>query len=379
MLMKNNKRIVVAMSGGVDSSVSALLLKQKGFDVIGVTLLLYEPKTKSPGRTCCSVYDISDAERVAQKIKIPFYTLDMREEFRKYVVEDFINEYKNARTPIPCVHCNNHLKFDLLLKKAEYLSADYIATGHYAIKVKDKNKIYVGKSVDQQKDQSYFLFGLTSEKLQRVLFPVGWMTKSQVRKIAQEYNLPVANKKDSQDICFVEGRDIKEVLKDFGLEEKPGKIIDENGENIGMHKGYYFFTVGQRRGLGVRLGKPAYILNIDKIKNEITVGDKEKLMVKNFCVERFIFANDDIEQKSTSGIECTIKVRYSHQGNKGVIFKNWNIIYVEFYEPYGPVVPGQACVFYNGNKVIGGGFISDRKLWDTTKVAIQRNTGAINS
>lgn len=368
------KRVVVAMSGGVDSSVSAMLLKQMGFDVVGISLLLYETKTKSPGRTCCSVYDISDAERVAQKIKIPFYTVDMREEFRKYVIEDFINEYKNGRTPIPCVHCNNYLKFELLLKKAESLSADYLATGHYAIKLKDKGNLYVAKSVDQQKDQSYFLFGLTSEKLKRIIFPVGVLTKNIVRKIAQEYNLPVANKRDSQDICFVEGREIKDVLKEFGIEERYGKIKDENGNYLGTHKGYYFFTLGQRRGLGVRIGKPVYILNIDKTKNEIIVGDKEKLMQKKFCVERFIFANEDVEQRTQHGIECIIKVRYSHQGTKGIIFKRNNTIYVELYEPYGPIVPGQACVFYEENKVLGGGFISDRFDSD-----LQKNFTAVNS
>ncbi|MCS7212742.1 MAG: tRNA 2-thiouridine(34) synthase MnmA [Candidatus Calescibacterium sp.] len=361
------KRVIVAMSGGVDSSVSAVLLKQMGFDVVGVSLLLYDTKAKSHGRTCCTIYDLSDAERVARKIRIPFYILDMREEFRKFVIENFISEYRNARTPIPCVHCNNYIKFDILLKKAEEISADYIATGHYAVKIKENGNYYVSKAPDHQKDQSYFLFGLTSEKLKKIIFPVGKLLKSQVRKIAEELNLPVADKKDSQDICFTEGKEIKDVLKGFGLDERIGKIKDEKGNVVGHHSGYYFLTVGQRRGLGVRLGKPMYVIDINKDKNEIVVGEKHRLLTKNFCVENLTFANKDIEERAKNGIECIIKVRYSHQGSSGRIISNGKRTYVEFHEEYGPVVPGQACVFYENEKIIGGGFISDKKLWGQTR------------
>ncbi len=360
MVASKRKTVFVAMSGGVDSSVSALLLKQMGFDVVGVTMLLYNPN-KGAGRSCCSVYDISDAEAVARKIKIPFYVMDMREEFKKFVIDNFISEYLNARTPSPCVHCNNFIKFDLFLKKAEKIGADYIATGHYAVKLIEGTDFVVGVAKDKKKDQSYFLFGLTSEQLKKIIFPVGNMTKSLVRKMASEYELPTAVKPDSQDLCFTEGKDWKEIIRACVGKEKPGYIVDEKGKIIGKHAGYFFFTVGQRRGLEIKLraGTPLYVTEVDKDKNLIKVGDKESLIIYEFVVKDVIFPSDIIREKFRKGIKVVARVRYTHSGTPAFVRLMENgEVYVKFEEGYGPVVPGQACVFYSGQSVLGGGFIS---------------------
>jgi tRNA-specific 2-thiouridylase len=292
MLLKNRKLVFVAMSGGVDSSVSALILKQMGFDVVGVTFLLYDSKSKGEGRSCCSAYDISDAERVAMKIKIPFYVMDMRDEFIKFIIENFISEYKAGRTPIPCVHCNDIVKFKIFLEKAKKLGADFIATGHYSLKNQENGYVYISRAYDKKKDQSYFLFGLKSEQLKSILFPVGGMTKDRVRKIADDFDLPTARKQESQDICFTEGKDWREKIKEFGVQPKKGEIIDfDSGKVVGEHDGYFFFTIGQRRGLNVALGKPVYVIKLDPERNRVFVGSKENLLVKKFFVENHSFPN----------------------------------------------------------------------------------------
>ncbi len=360
MLLKNRKLVFVAMSGGVDSSVSALILKQMGFDVVGVTFLLYDSKSKGEGRSCCSAYDISDAERVAMKIKIPFYVMDMRDEFRKFIIENFISEYKAGRTPIPCVHCNDIVKFKIFLEKAKKLGADFIATGHYSLKNQENGYVYISRAYDKKKDQSYFLFGLKSEQLKSILFPVGGMTKDRVRKIADDFDLPTARKQESQDICFTEGKDWREKIKEFGVQPKKGEIIDfDSGKVVGEHDGYFFFTIGQRRGLNVALGKPVYVIKLDPERNRVFVGSKENLLVKKFFVENLSFPNEEIEEKLESeGIDCVVKVRYAHEGTEASVRKVDGKLIVVFKERFGPVVPGQACVLYQNDKVLGGGFIS---------------------
>jgi tRNA (5-methylaminomethyl-2-thiouridylate)-methyltransferase len=360
MLLKNKKLVFVAMSGGVDSSVSALLLKQMGFDVVGVTFLLYESRSKGEGRTCCSTYDISDAERVAMKIKIPFYVMDMRDEFRKFIIENFVSEYKAGRTPIPCVHCNDVIKFKIFFEKAKKLGADFIATGHYSLKIQENGYTYISKAYDRKKDQSYFLFGLKSEQLKNILFPVGGMTKDYVRKIAEVFDLPTARKRESQDICFTEGKDWREKIKELGVQEKKGEIIEfDSGKVVGEHDGYFFFTIGQRRGLNVALGKPVYVIKLDPERNRVFVGSKENLLVKKFFVENLSFPNEEIEEKLEShGIDCVVKVRYAHEGTEAFVRKVDGKLIVVFKERFGPVVPGQACVLYKNDRVLGGGFIS---------------------
>ena len=361
MLVGTKKTVWVAMSGGVDSSVSALLLKQLGFHVVGVTFHLWDAQ-KGGGRSCCTAWDVSDAQAVARKIKIPHYTIDLREEFRKYVFQNFIDEYKRGRTPIPCVHCNDVIKFKFFLEKACQLGADFIATGHYARKHITFETTMLKIAKDEKKDQTYFLFTLDEKTLRKTIFPLGNLTKAEVRKIAKTWELPVAEKQESQDICFVEGRSWQEVLKPY-FGERKGVFVDEKGNVVGYHNGYFYFTVGQRRGLGVALGKKVYVKKIIPEENKVVLAEKEKLKVDEFEVEDVSFPSEKIAKLFAEGFECVARVRYSHEGTPAIVKitekKNGKFkVNVKFKTPYGPVVPGQACVFYKDNLVLGGGFIS---------------------
>ena len=353
-----NRRVVVAMSGGVDSSVSAALLKEQGYEVTGVSLQLYDPVPREPGcriKTCCSLDDVMDAARVAKKLGIPFEVIDMRAEFKELVIEYFIAEYAAGRTPNTCIRCNDLIKFDLLLKKAKEMGADLLATGHYARIAEDGDgRKWLLAGLDPAKDQSYFLFTLTQEQLQQVVFPVGMLEKSEVRKLAAEFKLPVAQKHESQEICFIPDNDYVSFLENHGVTQKPGDIVTSDGTVVGRHSGVHRYTVGQRKGLGVAWRHPLHVRAIDTDMNRIVVGDREELETSSLTAARATWNT----APTTAGFRATCRIRYRHQPAPcGVVMLPENRFEVHFDLPQTSVTPGQAAVLYDGERILGGGWI----------------------
>lgn len=354
----STKKVVIAMSGGVDSSVSAALLKEQGYEVIGVSLQLYDPIPKVPGcrsKTCCSLDDVLDAGRVAKKLGIHFEVVDMRTEFKGQVIDYFIAEYAAGRTPNPCIRCNELIKFDLFLKKAIEIGADFLATGHYA-RIGDAGngmkRLMTG--LDPAKDQSYFLFTLTQEQLQYILFPVGMLEKPIVRKLAAEYNLPVAQKHESQEICFIPDNDYVTFLEANGVAQKPGEIVTGDGTVIGSHAGLHRYTVGQRKGLGIAWKQPLHVCTIDTEKNQVVVGEREELATSSLTASRATWSITPpaIEFRAT----CRIRYRHTPAPCRVVLHGETRFT-VLFDSPQISVTPGQAAVLYEGEAVRGGGWI----------------------
>lgn len=355
------EKIVVAMSGGVDSSVAAAILKEQGHDVIGISLQLWDYSADTDNRfgTCCSLDDMADARRVADKIKIPFYILNMEKEFKEEVVDYFVEEYLQARTPIPCTLCNQRLKFDHLLRKAEALGYDRIATGHYAAIATDSlGRRMVRRGRDRSKDQSYFLFSLSADQIARVVFPLGDMDKAEVRRMAQSLSLKVAEKAESQEICFIPNNDYREFLAGRAQGSKvgfeSGPLKDKSGKVLGAHGGYAGFTVGQRKGLNLGgMVEPYFVTGIDREKNVVTVGPKEELLRNEFFTSR---VNWYI--KPSGAFKADVQIRYRHAGASALLTPLADgRARVVFDEPQMAVAPGQAAVFYQDNCVIGGGWI----------------------
>lgn len=357
MMIKKKEKVMVAMSGGVDSSVAAALLKKQGYDVIGVFMRFWSEPAGGAGcamNKCCSFEAYSDARRVAQKLGIPIYTLNMKVPFKKLVVDYFLKEYKAGRTPNPCVECNRFIKFGELVKRARAMGASYLATGHYA-RV-NNGKLLKGK--DSEKDQSYFLYTLTQEKLNQVLFPVGDYTKPKVRAMAKKFGLPVHAKKDSQEVCFV-GVSLKSFLKKY-LKVKDGKIVEiETSKVLGKHDGLPFYTVGQRKGMHLGAG-PWYVVKMDSKKNILYVSrDQKKILAKEFVAEKVSWIRSGAPKLP---LRAKIKIRYKHKEASGVITKIRNsglqsAYKIIFAKPQRAVTAGQSAVFYKGDEVFGGGII----------------------
>ncbi|MHB8390082.1 MAG: tRNA 2-thiouridine(34) synthase MnmA [Acidobacteriaceae bacterium] len=369
--MPTPETIAVAMSGGVDSSTVAAMLKSEGYDIVGLTLQLWNqrrlagrpgmPET-SEGR-CCSLDDVYDARRVAEHLGIPYYVVNQQERFEQDVVQPFVQEYLSGRTPIPCTLCNNHLKFAQLLDTARQIGADRIATGHYARNEYDeaRDRWILKRPADTSKDQTYFLFGLTQEQLSRSLFPLGGYQKPDVRTIAREQGLALANKPDSQEICFIPGGDYKQFLDayltDRGevMPDTSGTLVTTSGEVIGRHEGIHNFTVGQRKGLGVATGSPLYVVSIHGADRKVVVGSSEDLTSKTLRANRLNWI-------SIPGLEgrlrLQIKIRHRHEAAWATLeMSARDEVTANFDQPQRAVTPGQAAVFYDGDEVLGGGWI----------------------
>tara|TARA_B000000609_G_C24156860_1_gene341028 strand:- start:94 stop:1233 length:1140 start_codon:yes stop_codon:yes gene_type:complete len=356
---KKETKVVVAMSGGVDSSVVAALMKQEGYNVTGITLKLYDDaKPSKEGRQCCAGQDIMDAKRVSEKININHEILYYQKKFKSEVIDSFIDSYTAGETPIPCVQCNQTVKFRDLFKYAKDLKADALITGHYVSRIQNNGHANMYRAKDHKRDQSYFLFSTTQEQLNFLRFPLGDIDKSETRSIAKNLNLNVADKPDSQDICFVPNGDYSSVIKKFRPESfKKGEIIDLSGKKIGEHDGIINYTIGQRKGIKISSDKPLYVINIDAENNTVTVGNKENLEIKKIKLRDL---NILASKKELDEI-INIKVRSTGRLLKAKIKMIKNIAEVEILDKETGISPGQACVFYSkddiGDKVLGGGWI----------------------
>lgn len=355
-------RVVVGMSGGVDSSVAAALLLEEGYEVIGVTMRIWQCDQEDERETaCCSINAVHDARRVAEKLGIPFYVMDFRDEFTDKVISYFTSEYLQGRTPNPCIACNRHIKFEAFLHKARGLGAQYIATGHYAIAGFDENRqrYLLLRGRDKGKDQSYVLYTLTQEQLAHTIFPLGMYTKTQIRRKARELGLPVADKAESQEICFITDNDYKKFLKARVSENeiRPGPFLNSRGEVVGQHQGLPYYTVGQRKGLGLALGYPAYVISLDPVANSVTVGCLEENYRKVLIAkENNFIAVEKLERP----LEIEAKIRYGAIPAPALIIPRADEgVEVRFHEPQRAVTPGQSVVYYQGDVVVGGGIIDE--------------------
>ncbi len=353
------QKVVVGMSGGVDSSVAAYLLKEQGYDVIGVTMQIWqdqETEILEEQGGCCGLTAVDDARRVANLLEIPYYVMNFKKEFDEYVIRDFVNEYRQGRTPNPCIRCNRYVKWESLLNRALQLGADFIATGHYARVVKTANGRYsLCMSATQAKDQTYALYNLTQEQLSRTLMPVGDYTKDEIRGMARKIGLMTANKPDSQEICFVPDKDYAGFIKDYtGEDSKTGNFVAQDGSVLGRHQGIMHYTIGQRKGLG-SFGHPVFVSAIRPETNEVVLGSNEALFQTTAYAEH---VNYMAVPSFQNGMRATAKIRYSHKGAACRVSMNAEgILCCVFDEPQRAITPGQALVLYDQEMVLGGGTI----------------------
>jgi tRNA-uridine 2-sulfurtransferase len=371
--MNSQNTIAVAMSGGVDSSAVAAMLRAEGHNIIGLTMQLWNQRRlaghagmpESVQGRCCSIDDVYDARRVAETLGIPYYVVNHEERFERDVVRPFVEEYLAGRTPIPCSLCNNYLKFDQLLVVARQIGADSVATGHYARVEFDEHcaRWLLKRPTDKSKDQTYFLFGLTQEQLSRTLFPLGGMTKPEVRELARQHKLVIAEKPDSQEICFVPGGDYKSFLEAYLTEqgesrtrvEVGGEMVTTDGKVIGEHGGVHNFTVGQRKGLGVATGSPLYVIQIKNDTRQVVVGKDEELYSRTLCARQVnLISMSELHEP----MRVAVKIRHKHQPAPAMMEADGpEAVRVTFDEPQRAITPGQAAVFYDGDIVVGGGWI----------------------
>lgn len=353
-----SKKALIAMSGGVDSSIATKLMKDAGYECIGCTMKLYDNEDVgiSKGHTCCSLDDVEDARNVAVANEMPYYVLNFREGFNECVVRRFVDAYENGRTPNPCIDCNRFMKFDKLFIKAKELGCDYVVTGHYARIEQSGDKYILKKGLDDTKDQSYVLYSMTQEQLKHTLFPIGNLRKTEVREIAEENSFINANKPDSQDICFVPDGDYAKFIKRHtGKDYNRGKFIDLEGNVLGEHKGIINYTIGQRKGLGIAFKVPLYVVDIRPEENVVILGDDKALFSTTLEAGDFNWISGEVPEGE---IECKVKVRYRQKEQSArVITLDDNKVRIEFETPQRAITKGQAAVLYDGDVVLGGGTI----------------------
>jgi len=361
--MSKRGRVLVAMSGGVDSSVAAVMLHEQGYEVIGITMKTWDYASSggsSKETGCCSLDSINDARALAVNYGFPHFILDIRDEFGDYVIDNFVDEYIAGRTPNPCVLCNTHIKWEALIKRANKLDCEFIATGHYAnIRMHDNGRYVISKGRDENKDQSYVLWGVTQENLARTQFPLGSFTKSEIRQMAADMGqMELANKSESYEICFVPDNDYRSFLRhkmpDLDQKVGPGNFLLSDGTVVGQHIGYPYFTIGQRKGLGIALGKPMFVIEILPESNSVVLGEEHELekaqaFVRNINLVKYA----SIEQP----MEAITKIRYKDAGALSTITQQGDIMQVDFQHHVKGIAPGQSAVFYEGNDLLGGGFL----------------------
>ncbi|HIG0360068.1 tRNA 2-thiouridine(34) synthase MnmA [Clostridium sporogenes] len=352
------KKVLVGMSGGVDSSVAAYLLKEQGYEVIGVTMQIWQDDEEFIEKEggCCSLSAVADARRVANKIGIPFYVMNFKDAFKRNVIDYFVDEYMEGRTPNPCIACNKFIKFSSFLDKAMAMGIDYVATGHYAIIEKQKDRYIIKKSEDDKKDQTYALYNLTQFQLERTLMPCGQYKKSEIREIAKNIGLRVYNKKDSEEICFIPDNDHGRYIKNrFPNKVRQGNFVDKQGNVLGKHKGIVYYTIGQRKGLGIAFGKPMYVVDINPFKNEVVLGSIEDLLNTELVAKDINYIPFDTLKEP---MEVEAKIRYSQIPSKAIITPiDDGRVRVNFHEKQRAITKGQSVVFYKDDLLIGGGII----------------------
>lgn len=352
------KKVLVGMSGGVDSSVAAYLLKEQGYEVIGVTMQIWQDDEEFIEKEggCCSLSAVADARRVANKIGIPFYVMNFKDAFKRNVIDYFVDEYMEGRTPNPCIACNKFIKFSSFLDKAMAMGIDYVATGHYAIIEKHNDRYIIKKSEDDKKDQTYALYNLTQFQLERTLMPCGQYKKSKIREIAKEIGLRVHNKKDSEEICFIPDNDHGRYIKNrFPNKVREGNFVDKQGNILGTHKGIVYYTIGQRKGLGIAFGKPMYVVDINPFRNEVVLGDLEDLLNTELIAKDTNYIPFDTLKEP---MEVEAKIRYSQTPSKAIITPiEDDRVRVNFHEKQRAITKGQSVVFYKDDLLIGGGII----------------------